>query len=189
MGESVFIGVDPSATSTGLALVSGIKCEVCLVKPPKGCLGPARLAYHRDCLKEFIGSRTIAGACIESASHGSTSQGDKLGQVRGVYELGLKDLGCIALEVPPTSVKLFATGSGGATKDRMLETARERWPAIDFKTDDLADAAWLAEFAKALTETPENFRRCQLEAIKGILGRSNGLKKYASIGSKHILNV
>jgi len=190
MDEPVYVGVDPSACSSGLALVYGVNSrEVCLVKPSKGCLGPTRLAYHRDALVAFIAGRNVAGACIEGASHGSTSQGDKLGQVRGVYELALRDLGCIALEVAPNSVKLFGAGSGGASKARMLEAARKRWPEIDFKTDDLADAAWLAEFARALTADPESLRRCQIEAIRGvILGRSS-TKKYARISGARILNV
>jgi len=189
MPEPVYVGVDPSATSSGLALVCGVTCEVYLVKPPKGCLGPARLAYHRDALRAFVRGRGIAGTCIEGASHGSSSQGDKLGQVRGVYELALRDLGCVALEVPPQSLKKFASGSGGATKERMLKTARERWPEIDFRTDDLADAMWLAEFARALTEKPENLRRCQLEAIRGVVcGRSN-TKKYNRVCGARILNV
>lgn len=191
MSEPIYIGVDPSACSSGLAIVYGVNnCEVCLVVPPKGCLGPARLAYHRDALKKFVAGRGLTGACIEGASHGSLSQRDKLGQIRGIYELGLRDLGCIALEIPPNSVKKFGGGSGAASKERMLKTARERWPNVKFITDDLADAAWLAEFARALTEKPENLRRCQLESIRGvILGRSSSMKKYNCICGARILNV
>lgn len=190
MSEPIYIGVDPSACSSGLAIVYGVNnCEVCLVVPPKGCLGPARLAYHRDALKKFVAGRGLTGACIEGASHGSLSQRDKLGQIRGVYELALRDLGCIALEVPPNSAKLFATGSGGASKTRMLEAAKKRWPGIDFKTDDLADAAWLAAFAQAITAAPENLRRCEIEAIRGvILGRSS-TKKYGRVSGARILDV
>ena len=189
MHEPLYIGVDPSATSSGLAIVYAVNCEVCLVKPPKGCLGPARLAYHRDALVTFIAGREVAGACIEGASHGSCSRSDLLGQIRGVYELTLRDLGCVTLEVAPNSLKKFASGSGGADKARMLKTARENWPEIDFKTDDLADAAWLAEFARALTEKPENLRRCQLEAIRGVIcGRSN-TKKYNRVCGARVLNV
>ncbi len=41
------------------------------------------------------------------------------------------------------SAKKVATGYGNAKKDEMLAAARARWPLLEFKTDDVADAAFV----------------------------------------------
>ena len=39
------------------------------------------------------------------------------------------------------TIKLHATGNGGASKDDMVEAARRHWPGV--RNDDEADALWL----------------------------------------------
>lgn len=184
----MFLGVDPSLRSAGLALVYGVNnCEVHLVKPPKGCTGSARLKYHRDSLREFVHGRVLTGAAVEGPSLGSVSRQDDLGQARGTYLLAIEDLGVTATVVAPTSLKKFGGGSGGAPKEKMVSTAQEHWPGVIFLTDDLADAAWLAEFAKALAEKPTSLKRHQIEALFG--GRSKAKKTSTLFKAKQPINV
>lgn len=104
--------------------------------------------------------------CIEGPSLHSTNQADKLGQVRGVLELMSLDHFGDPLEIPPSSLKKFATGNGLASKSKMIQSAvRQGWIVSN---DDEADAAWLAELAYALHDDTLTLTRKQLEAIRGI---------------------
>ena len=67
-------------------------------------------------------------------------------------------------EIPPTSLKKFATGNGNAIKENLIATAKKDWGKL---SNDEADAAWLAEFACALNEG-RTLTQVQLEAIRGI---------------------
>jgi crossover junction endodeoxyribonuclease RuvC len=108
----------------------------------------------------------VYGVCIEGPSLHSTNQADKLGQVRGVLELVSMDYLSFPHEIPPTSLKKFATGYGHASKDKMMQTALQAgW---DVRNDDEADAAWLTEIARALHEDDLPLTRKQLEALRGI---------------------
>ena len=50
--------------------------------------------------------------------------------------------------VPVGTIKKFATGKGNSNKEVMLATARAKWPEIDIKDDNQADALWLWAWAK-----------------------------------------
>ena len=178
----LFLGIDPSPRSTGLALVGtdGI-CEVALVTPPKGCLGAARLAWHRNTLREFLKGRNVVGAAVEGPSLGSTNRADDLGQIRGIYLLAIADLGLVPAVVAPTSLKKFGGGGGGASKEKMVKTAREKWPGVNFKTDDLADAAWLADLARALIIGVQGLTRKQIEAWMVVREGTKKNKMFISI--------
>ena len=45
------------------------------------------------------------------------------------------------------TLKKFATGSGRASKEAMLEIARDRW-GVHIADDNEADALWLMEYAR-----------------------------------------
>jgi Holliday junction resolvasome RuvABC endonuclease subunit len=49
--------------------------------------------------------------------------------------------------VPPSTLKLFATGRGNASKTTMVAAARRRWPDERIQTDDQADALWVMAWA------------------------------------------
>ena len=46
----------------------------------------------------------------------------------------------------PSQVKKYATGSGTAKKEQMIEAAYNRWNVQ--LTDNEADAAWVAEYGR-----------------------------------------
>jgi crossover junction endodeoxyribonuclease RuvC len=53
-------------------------------------------------------------------------------------------LGVPVAMVPPSTLKVYATGSGAADKDAMLKAARGMWPDVDIEDDNSADALLLA---------------------------------------------
>lgn len=167
------MGIDPSLRSTGIALISisgdyNVKRVTELVKPPDKMRGTERLVFLRDAVKDFLYFKNTLGdvrfSTIEGPSLGSINRADDLGSIRGVFKIVLADWGELPTEIPPTSLKMFATGNGNAIKDKLIVAAKKEWGVL---TEDEADAAWLAEFAFALHE--ERFlTRKQLEAIRGI---------------------
>lgn len=49
--------------------------------------------------------------------------------------------------VEVAEVKTAATGKGNAPKGQVLQAAQRRWPDLDIKSADAADAAWIAVVA------------------------------------------
>lgn len=53
------------------------------------------------------------------------------------------------VEVSPSSIKLFATGKGNASKDEVLLAVARRHPDLEFTTNDEADAITMVDMALA----------------------------------------
>jgi len=49
--------------------------------------------------------------------------------------------------VPVGTIKKYATNRGNANKESMLTAARIKWPDIEIKSDNQADALWLWDWA------------------------------------------
>jgi Holliday junction resolvasome RuvABC endonuclease subunit len=180
-GSRRFLGIDPSPRKTGLALVQGDLCQVLLVKP-NNLRGGERLKYQVDCLREFLRRvGPVSGACVEGPSLESGGREDDMGQMRGALLYVLADAEIPTRLIPPTSLKLFATGNGGASKERMIEAAVKKWPDVDFYIDDLADAAWLARFCLTLNEDTLVSSH-ELRAIRGISSETkNRTQKHSDL--------
>lgn len=167
-------GVDPAKRKTGLALIVLDKNEVLkftsLAVVPKELDGVQLLLYLRNKVDMFFKEKTdwnlLTSSAIEGPSLYSVNKPDELGKVRGMIEVVLADGGLgLPQEVPPSSLKKFATGNGHADKSDIVKKAAENgW---GYLTEDEADAAWLAEIAWALEEKRKLTRK-QIEAIEGI---------------------
>jgi Holliday junction resolvasome RuvABC endonuclease subunit len=165
--STLWVGVDPSATSTGLAVITPeLTLATTTIRPKELRLG-ARLKFIQDELLAFVKNQNIQRiySCIEGPSLESTNQADTLGQVRGVILVTLENLGAVVTVVPPTTLKKFATRSGSADKEDMIAAAFTKWNVV--LKDDAADAAWLAQLAYSLTTNKIDTRE-QLEVISGI---------------------
>lgn len=187
-----YIGIDPSARGTGVALlsVSDARVERQTIRIALKESGAALLYLQCNAFLNFIGEckSDIAGICIEGPSLGSTNRADTMGQVRGAFNLCCMQSfwpGAIPREVPPSSLKKFFTGVGSASKLEMESAAVERgW---DTGSNDEADAAGLAELARALHDPEMALTRKQLEAIKGIKDMDNPTK--LALAKNKTLNV
>lgn len=174
-----YAGIDPAKRNTGVAVIS-ICDDVVIkrttrIKIPQKVNGISLLIDLRSAVTDFL-NRTLynsllSASAIEGPSLYSVNRADDLGQVRGVLSLVLSDVSLsLPHIIPPTSLKKFATGNGSAKKENMVEAAIQNgWGEL---TEDEADAAWLAEFAWALTETRKLTRK-QLEAIRGTTKKSS----------------
>lgn len=137
------LGIDPSLTATAVAL-DGV-AEV-LTTPRRGS---QRLAEIRDrILTRSLGVDLVV---IEAPSFGSANRSAKeLGGLWWVIRLALHEDEADVIEVPPATLKKYATGKGNASKSEMLAAAIRRldYPGAD---DNEADALWLEQIGLCLS--------------------------------------
>jgi Holliday junction resolvasome RuvABC endonuclease subunit len=149
----MILGIDPSLTSTGLALVDGGKViETANIKSTgkKGASYDdwmARIervdAEVYAVLHRWREERLIELAVIESPSHGSKygNPHERAGLWWRIYTDLTKWRIPIKTLAPKSRAK-FITGNGNADKTEVLTAARERWGEI--ANHDIADAVGLA---------------------------------------------
>jgi crossover junction endodeoxyribonuclease RuvC len=121
------LGLDLSLTATG------IYCDTCggSVFKPK-VKGAERLSLIET---EVAGHYNhIDIAIIEGYSFGSKGRATfNIGELGGVIRLSLFDDGLSFVEVPPASLKKFATGKGNVGKDEVIASAIRK---LSFKGSD-----------------------------------------------------
>jgi len=100
---------------------------------------------------------------METQSLGSLGDIDQLGQINGIVQVLLQDLGTLPLLVAPALLKKFVTGQGQATKQAMMTATYTHW-GTEITQDDLCDAHGLARIAYEMTEN-KSVIRTQLEVI------------------------
>jgi Holliday junction resolvasome RuvABC endonuclease subunit len=164
--STLWIGIDPAATSTGLAFIHHDRLSVVRVQP-RDLRGSARLAFLRNRFNQAFeqNKQPVIYACIEGPAISACNRADTLGQVRGIFLLALEDVGATITVVSPTTLKKFATKRGNASKEGMIKAAYVKWGR--YLQNDEADAAWLAQLAFSLsTNTVDT--RAQLEVLSGI---------------------
>lgn len=88
----------------------------------------------------------------------------RLGELGGVVRLRLFEMDIPFVEIPPKSVKLFATGNGNAGKPAMIAAAE----ALDalVRNDDEADAFHLRRFGLCATGTIPTEHEHEYKAIR-----------------------
>jgi crossover junction endodeoxyribonuclease RuvC len=145
------------------------RLELRVTEVPTGKLrGTERLRFIRDSVQDFIKDLPKVFCAIESASLYSTNRADALGQLRGALLVFLEDRQIPTLEVPPTQLKKWATGHGGASKEWMQGTAFAKWGRK--MSEDEADAAHLSSLAYAYYRSVplEELERHKIEVLAGI---------------------
>ncbi len=196
-----YLGIDPSAASTGLALKTIVDGEAkhgdcTTIAPPENYRGAKRLDFIFKETTNYLARRGVGvlgdgltRVCIEGAALYSTNKETILSQVRGVFLLLAYLSGeCEPTEIAPTQLKKFAVGSGSATKEEIIKAiaAGGHWKPDN---DDEADACGLADMAHALDyyETI-TLTRPQLELTLQLL-QGKALKPKLVKQSRHKLNV
>lgn len=90
----------------------------------------------------------------KGAGRGKIQSAAFANQVQAIILLGARKIGAKAVPVNPGTVKKFATGHGKADKATMVRAAncllgpKYRFPWIDDKQHDAADALWVLEWYK-----------------------------------------
>lgn len=164
----IYVGVDQALRKIGLCVLCDNDVLLCVtLHPPKDAKGTARLVALRDALHDALTPYSdLAGAALEAQSYGSVGQLDQLGQINGVVQVALADLGVIPLCVPPAVLKKFVTGNGQADKKMMAQASRELW-GLSFLNDDECDAHGLARLASTFLRKKAT-RRCEYEALQSL---------------------
>lgn len=147
------VGLDLSLSSTGVAHADGTSR---LLKPDD-LEGMDRIGW----ITEQIGvgiepvSSGLELVMIEApvivAAH--ISKALETVYLNGVVRWHLWDVEVPYLDVPPGTLKVYATGNGKATKTEMVVAARDRL-GYEGKSDDESDALWLRALGWALLGVP-----------------------------------
>lgn len=183
MSQRYVVGVDQSANHTGVAVLDshGVSVLSALVEPGK-LRGLERLVYVRDTLRGLLlpYEGRIEVAVWESYSMGSTNMPFLLGEIGGVVQLVLHDLGAARIEsCAPKALKKFITGNSSASKEDMMAKTR-----ID--EDNRADAHGLAQIALEIALDGPSTTRAQREVVANIV-RPKATRKRSFRVSKGML--
>jgi crossover junction endodeoxyribonuclease RuvC len=144
----IVLGIDPGSRRCGYGVVARHGARLDLVEA--GVLAPgdlpmaARLAAILDGLAAVIARAGPAEVSVEQVFAGASPRSALvLGQARGVALAAAARAGLPVFEYAPSEVKLAFTGSGRASKEQMLRTARMLLGAAASLSDE-ADAIALA---------------------------------------------
>lgn len=143
-----FCGLDLSLTGTGIACAD----HVDVLKPPKGCSGESRLDWIRSEILEHLPGTTYTLVVIEGYSYASPHGAHQLGELGGLIRWTLWNRGTPFVEIPPATLKKFATGKGNAPKDGMLSAAVRN--GYDGSDNNGADAWWLRQMGVGAYQIP-----------------------------------
>ena len=135
-------GLDPSLTATAIAIESRVQ----LLRTPY--TGPERMIEIRNrVLTHTLYADLVV---IEAPSFASATRSAKeIGGIWWVLRVALHEDDTDVLEVPPATLKKYATGKGNASKGEMLAAAIRRLD-YDGADDNEADALWLEQIGLCL---------------------------------------
>jgi crossover junction endodeoxyribonuclease RuvC len=162
-----YVGIDPSS-KTGLAIIDKqgniINTQDVTTKEKED---PQRFSDIAEKIIDELQPNDLIA--IEGFSYGSKGKG-----VSFQYGLGwiirhlLLERGYEYTEVPPTSVKKFATGKGNTKKDEMVLPIYKKW-GFEHTSDNVRDAFVLAQMVKGIYDS-SNLTEYQKEALKKVTG-------------------
>ena len=144
----IVLGIDPGSRRCGFGVVERDGRRLRVVESGVIAPGdrpiPERLAAILDGLAAVIGRARPAAVSVEQVFSGvSPRSALALGQARGVALVAAARAGLPVFEYAPAAVKLAFTGSGRASKDQMVRTARALL-GVAARVADEADALALA---------------------------------------------
>lgn len=153
----IVMGMDPSLTSFGVAYrdVGGRLCAN-RISTPGNKRGSERLDYLETTVAYYLDKYKPEVVAYEDYAYGKGPRNSNnlfgIGELGGVIKLLLYRRGVAILTVPPTSLKLFATGSGRAEKSDVAAFIQET-EGVTFATSDQSDAAALLKLGEMATHT------------------------------------
>lgn len=129
------VGLDLSITATGICNAAGTTSTV----GGKATLGDKRLAIIESYVFDLIDADLMV---IEGLAVHGPGAGMAAAQVMGAVKVLLLRRGVPYVEVPPSSLKKYATGKGNAGKPEMAVALYKR-SGLELADDNQVDAWWL----------------------------------------------
>lgn len=149
----VAIGIDQSLTGFALAIVavdSPADYDVYVYKSPYN--GVQRLADISKWMTDKFNS--LAGIAITDVAMEGTVLASHsalvLGELAATVKLTLWAKHFLPLQIPPMTLKKYASGKGTSKKQEMLMQMYKRW-SVEFNDDNAADAYGLARLAGGIS--------------------------------------
>lgn len=180
----MIVAIDPSLTATGLAVLSPATDpapywavdtvrSTAPVAPPNPALAQLRRmerisAETRRKLTEMShGIRPTYGVIEAPAfSRGNGMAHERAGLWWMLYQV-LAGHGIPVLVVKPNLRAKYATGNGGAGKDEVLLAASRRYPEVQMRNNNEADAVVLAAMAARILGSPvDKLPKTHLDALR-----------------------
>ena len=153
LSQSTVVGIDPSLTSLGIAARrkgdTFANCVGC-----KEYRGLRRIAFIRDAVARWLDIYKPSLVAFEGYALGFRGKSNTifdLGELGGTLKLLILERGIDILLVPPTSLKLFATGKGNADKDQVAFAIKEALD-VSYATSDQYDATGLLLMGEAFLD-------------------------------------
>lgn len=145
-------GIDPSFSCTGIAGPNGITHAVKFPQKPARFGAQQWKRYRAKIITAEIYSRLWSCdlVVVEGFSYGSRQGREDMGYLGHLIRDTLDEMRVPQIEVAPTALKKFATGSGTAKKQDMKTAAKQHLSLSGDATDDEADALWLREIGIGL---------------------------------------
>lgn len=157
--KQLFVGIDPSLTSTGVFLLlkkqnGQYQYDYAQIdtKPKDFKSSIERCLYIADVIVSLI-KQNLTEAELKLVVCQDYFVGRQQGAVIQLAELGTLIRFKILLEnypltiAPPKTIKKFITGTGNAKKQLVMQSVYERW-GYKASTDNLADACGMSRFAQ-----------------------------------------
>lgn len=164
----IYVGIDPSLTSPGLAILNqdgSLGGTFSLAT--KQLRGGNRLRHIYDWAMDLLPAGP-AQAVIEGYAINAQNRPFDLGEAGGILRLALAQREISYAVVPPALVKKFVTGNGQATKAQVQAAIERNW-GFSFVQEDEADAYGMAQLARTL-KTGEARHAFQLEVVAKVNG-------------------
>jgi Holliday junction resolvasome RuvABC endonuclease subunit len=158
----MYLGIDQSLRSSGVAVISG-KQDVQFVGTvtPGKLKGAPRLAAVRQALRDVLAAEPDIKGYAYDVGAGRVFE---LGEIGAVVKLVLHDAAIPFVVVPPASLKQFVADHGQAKKEQMRQAVLKKW-GQDFEQDDICDAFGLAQVARSF-HLNKGTTRSELEVLK-----------------------
>ena len=150
------IGIDPSLTATGIAILEN--GEWTMLDVLKNNLrGHERMDYIISNLAElFVGLQ--AGDIVVMEGPSFNSQGQRSHELAGIWWLIRHEMwyypDITVVIVPPTTRAKYASGRGNAGKAEVYEAIQEQFPDITIKDHNVGDAIILASIGARRIGSP-----------------------------------
>lgn len=124
---------------------------------------PINMIKLTDEILSYVQPDDIVG--LEGYGYAS-KQGFLLGGIGWIIRTGLIKMGVTYYEIPPNSLKKFATGVGNADKRHIAVEVNKRWGFFD-KSDNVTDAFVLAQMVRSINEN-QKLTKFQTDSLKKV---------------------